>query len=539
MPGAREPSRHTRRAVTTEAGFLRSARTVSLLTMCSRVLGMVRDVVTAHVLGNGLVNDALNLAWRVPNMFRRLFGEGALGTALVPELARVFDEQGPARARAVASEVVSTLAAFLIGLVGLLSLGLALVPDAPVAEALGVPLEKVRVTHQLLQLLLPYLAVVCVIAQFMAILHVMGEFAVPAFSPVLLNLVWIAGGLLAPRLAGGDLRQRGLVIAVSILLASVVQFAWHLPRLSALGMGLRPVLPRVTPELRAVAAALVPMLAGMGASQLNVVVDSAVAWLALPDGGVTHLYYGTRLMQFPLGLFAIALTTAVYPLLTRLAQRGDREGAAATFGFALRTNLLLVLPAAVGLGLLAPTLVPLIFQHGEFDAEGARRTAVALRGYAVGIPFAATAMLLTRAYYAVGDSTTPARIGLALVVVNALLDVLLVGPFAELGLAGATSTVSLLTALLLLALLRHRLDIGAWSEHLRGAGPTLAIAAVMGLVVWGADVLLARLVPPGRGGQLLRLGLDVPLGVVVVAVLAARWTPREYGALRGLFTSRD
>lgn len=521
--------------VAADDDMLKSARTVSVLTLASRILGLVRDALTAHLLGAGWVNDALSFAWTIPNAFRRLFGEGALGSAFVPVFTRRLERDGAPAARRVANDVISAVGLFLVVLAGLLVLGLSFVPP----ESFAALFDLAEARHAalviwLMQVLIPYLAVICVIAQFMGMLNTTGRFAVPAFGPILLNAVWIVSVLLAAVFSDAQDEQVRW-IAWGILFASLLQFAWHLPFLERDGVGFRPRWPRITPELREVGALFVPMLLGMGAGQINVVVDRTVALRMLPEGGTTHIYYGMRVMQFPLGLVAVALGTAVYPTLLKLVTRREDRAVADTASQAFRTNMLMGLPAALGIVVLAQPIVALLFGRGEFDADAVVQTSSALVGYAVGIPFAGLVILLNRVFYAVGDARTPMRVGLSLVLVNAVLDVALVGPLGELGLGVATSATSALTAWLLLRGFRSRLTLEDGAGLFGGVASVVAITAVMAAVVFGVDALLVGAVDPSTQlSALLRVGVGSVVGVVVYAALASRFCPREWGEITAL-----
>ncbi|GJM21837.1 MAG: putative lipid II flippase MurJ [Planctomycetota bacterium] len=517
-----------------------------MLTLLSRVLGMLRDVLTAHLLGAGMVSDALTYAWTLPNAFRRLFGEGALSSALVPALTRAEQEQGRQAARALVCQIVSTLVLGLSALVALIIAGLSVAQWWFPSLASD---PSAALTLRFTQLLLPYMVVVSVLAQLVATLNVFGEFARPAAVPSVLNLVWIVGvgaatwfgpevtlqpGAAVDALAeGAPQPAHALIIIASIFLASVVQVFWLLPRLRALGLGLRFVRPRLSPEVRGVLAAMGPMILGMGAAQLNILADRTIAKVALPDGGTTHLYYGMRLMQFPLGLVSVALVTTVFPALARLATARNHAGAVETARTALRANLLLCTGAATGLFVLATPIVAMLFEGGSFSPENTRLTSSALLGYALGIPCAGTVMLLTRTSIAAGDLRLPARIGVLMVFVNITLDLALVGPLGELGLALATSVASLGSAILLLVFVAPRVKARP-SELLGGWFRPLLVALVMGAAVHLLDGrLLAASAPP-----LVRVACGSLLGLVVFASLARALCPAAWRELAGLLPGR-
>jgi len=515
---------------------------VSSLTLLSRVLGLVRDAAMAHLLGAGAVHDALTFAWTIPNAFRRLFGEGALSTAFVPVFGRVLEREGRPAAGRLACELVTVLALVLVSLAGLLALAVGMAPESWLEALFGEgQLAKAQLTVRYVQLLLPYLAAICVIAQLMAVLNAMEEFVVPALAPVLLNLVWLGGvGLAAWFWAdeppGFSLRARqGYVIVGAILLAAVLQFVWHLPRMRALGVPFRLVRPRLSPELRSVARSMGPMLLGMGAAQINLLADRSIALMVLPDGGATHLYYGLRVQQFPMGLVTVALATTAYPAMARLMAREDRGGAAAMASLALRTNLLVALPAMAGLVLLADPIVTLLFQSGGFGVEDTRLTAAALAGYGWGIPFAGTALLLQRASYAAGDLRLPLIIGLVMVLVNVGLDLVLVGPFGGAGLAVATSLSAVVSAVWLFWGVRRRLLLPEGERLLGGLLPALLAAGLMAAVVAGLDAVIAPLAGPGRLGAGLRVGAGSLTGMAVFALLAPRLCPREWRSIASVW----
>ncbi len=525
--------------VTRENHMLKSARTVSALTLVSRVLGLVRDALTAQLLGAGWVNDALSYAWTIPNAFRRLFGEGALGSAFVPVFTRTLENEGEKRAREVANGVISSVGLFLALLAGALVAAVTFISPATLAGwSDRIDMRQAGLVLWLLQVLLPYLAVICVIAQFMGVLNALGRFAVPAIAPLILNVVWIAAVVMAAT-RSDDPQVQVRWIAWGILLAAVLQFAWHLPFLARWGMGFRLVRPRLTPELREVGTLFVPMLLGMGAGQINVIVDRNVALAMLPEGGTTHIYYGLRVMQFPLGLVAVALGTAVYPTLLRLATRREDRAVATTASQALRTNLVMCLPAAFGLVVLAEPIVALLFGRGEYGAAAVTHTSSALVGYALGIPSAGLVILLNRVFYATGDTRTPMLVGLSLVLVNAGLDIALVGPLGEFGLGLATSITSILTAVLLLRGFRSRLDLAEGEHLLGGFGAVIGISLTMTAIVWAADTGVLRAVDEAaRSTTWLRVGVGAGVGLVSYAVLASRFCPREWGEITSLVSRR-
>jgi putative peptidoglycan lipid II flippase len=508
------------------------------MTLVSRVTGLLRDMATSHVLGDTFVNDALTLAWTVPNLFRRMFGEGALGSAFLSVFSRVLTTEGRKRAAQVSNAVISAVAVSLVGLVVVLIAATYLIPESFSVWVLGPEhASKVELTLHYTRMLLPYMAAICIIAQFMAVLNSVGEFAVPAFSPIILNVVWLMGiGAAAwwGSSSGGSLADQGTIIAASILVAAVAQILWHLPAMRSRGLAFRPHWPRKTPEVSQVALIMGPMLLGMGSAQLNILADRTIAMRSLGEGGVSHLYYGLRLMQFPLGLVSVALVTAVFPALTKLMAGGDRRGATDTTSFALRTNLLISVPAAIGLMVLAHPIIELLFQSGRFGASSTEATSRALIGYALGVPFVGSVMLLTRASYAMGDVRFPMRIGLITTGINVALDLLLVGPLQDFGLAVATSMTAMVSTLLLALGVRRRLELRPAEKLMTGIPPTIILAVVLAASIWGVDFAIAGRLAEGRIDALIRVLVGLSTGLGVFVLLARQLFPREWGELSGL-----
>jgi putative peptidoglycan lipid II flippase len=515
--------------------FLRSAKILSVLTLTSRVLGLCRDMITTCVLGP-LLCDALILAWTLPNVFRNLFGEGALSSAFIPVFSRVLQHAGVNPAFLLARRVITTMGLLLLVLVGVILLLTVVLPEAWLLPFFRGDRVQMEQTLRLAWILLPYLVIVCVIAQCQGVLNALKEFFLPALSPIILNAAWI----LAAALAGFVLfkepqsgRSRVYFIAAGIMMGAFFQILLFLLALRRHRFPLRPSLDTGDPDFRRVMATMLPMILGVSAVQLNVLVDRAVASSLIPgEGGVTHLFIGNRLMQFPFALIGIALTTAVFPLISRLEARGDREGMKENLAGALRINFFLSLPAAAGLALLSHPVIILFFQRGAFSMQSADATAAALLGYVVGIPFLAAVMLLARAFYALGEWRRPVIVSVCLVAVNIALDLVLVGPFAEPGVSAATSIVAVLQATMLFLLLRRKIGPLGGRDVLIGVLRSLASTLILVLAVGGALWWLG----PARETDALivkavRVFLPLLVGLALYLLLARKINPFEWKAV--------
>ncbi|MHC4473089.1 MAG: murein biosynthesis integral membrane protein MurJ, partial [Planctomycetota bacterium] len=355
--------------------------------------------------------------------------------------------------------------------------------------------EKADLTLALLRILFPYVLLVNVMALFMAILNTLDHFFAPAIAPALLNVFWITGALLAPRVADSP-ESQVKVVAVAVLLGGAAQLAIQIPFLKARGVPLRPRLDLSHPALRRMLLLFLPMVLGLAPVQVNLLVDTAIAEAFVPgDGANSWLFYGSRLMHLPLALIGIALGVVVFPLFSRQAKEGNRDALGRTFAEALRTTAFLALPAAAGLLALAGPLVALIFERGEFGIGDTRVTGGVLAMYALGVPAYCGLQVVTRLYYSLEEVRTPVRVGVTMVLLNLALNLLLVGPMGPAGLALATALSATANLAILALLVRRTLGIRGMRIVLARSAPCLALAAVMGAAVFGLSTALRNALP--------------------------------------------
>jgi putative peptidoglycan lipid II flippase len=451
--------------------------------------------------------DAFVIAFRIPNLFRRLFGEGALAASYLPVLTAEL-EQDHAAGWQLVSVALTWLAVLLTVLVVLGEAACALVwmawGDAP----------GVSLLIGLTATMMPYMLFICLAAQLAATLHALSHFTTPAFVPVVLNVCWLAGAWLAARYFAPDKQAQAYVLAVSILVAGVFQVGVQLPVLRALGFRFDYNWAASRAAVRRVALAMGPMVLGLAITQINTLADSLIAWgLAAAPGGpervawlggavrypmqqgaAAAIYYGERLYQFPLGIVGLAVATAIFPLLSRHAARGDRTKLGADMTLGLRLVLLLGLPAGVGLILLAEPLARLLFERGQFTPGDTARTARMIATYATGVWAYCALPVLVRGFYAVSDRMTPVRVGLAAVAMNLSLNLLLIWPLAEAGLAVATAISAAAQTCLLAVFFSRRKSRLNWPRVAitvaRAGLSTIAMAASCCAALW--------LIPPAE-----------------------------------------
>ncbi|MFI4898796.1 MAG: murein biosynthesis integral membrane protein MurJ [Phycisphaerales bacterium JB059] len=474
------------------ASIGRAVRTVSGLTLASRVLGLVRDLATVRIFGDSAVGSAFAAALAIPNMFRRLFGEGALSAAFLPEYARLQESDAPG-AGAFARTTVALLAIGTGGVTVVIELFLlALLILAPGDADRTLSLRLIMVT-------LPFMPLVCVAAILGGMLQTHGRFAPWAAAPIILNLCIIAASAPYWVIEGASARAWGYIIGASAVGAGVLQVAWSLRMLRG-RVDWRSGGAETSARVRAMLRRMIPALIGLGTLQLNSFIDTIIAmwplWVGPRIGGVAYpldeasnsvLYYAQRLYQFPLGVFGIAVATAVFPALSRASENPDAF--ARTLRRGIRLSLFIAIPASVGLALVRTDLVSTLYSGiGDgFSPEGVRRAGWVVLGYSVGVWAYSLNQLWTRAFYARNDTTTPMRIAIAMVALNLVLNLTLIWRLGEAGLAWSTSVAAIVQCALLGLAARRRLALAPLMDASVRAGVfrSVAISAVMGLRVWG------------------------------------------------------
>ncbi len=507
----------------------RAVRTVSGLTLGSRVLGLVRDLATVRIFGDTAVGSAFAAALAIPNMFRRLFGEGALSAAFLPEYTRL-DETDREQASAFARSTVALLAmgtGVLTIMIELLLLAVLLLTPGDADRALS--LRMIMVT-------LPFMPLICVAAILGGMLQAHGRFAPWAMAPMILNVCIIGACVPYWLIDNASARTWGYVIGASAVLAGVLQVLWSWSCLRGRvdwGAGSSETRARV----RSMLVRMGPALIGLGTLQLNSFIDTLIAmyplWVGDTIGGVSYpldeasnsvLYYAQRLYQFPLGVFGIAVATAVFPELSRAANDPGRFVSALRRG--VRLSLFIALPASVGLALVRTDLVTTLYSGvGDgFSDDGVRRAAWVVLGYSVGVWAYSLNQLWTRAFYAKNDTTTPMRVAVAMVGLNLALNLALIWPLGEAGLAWATSVSAIVQCALLGRLARTRLGIGACFDAgaVRSVARSVGLSAAMGLLVGLLLALWPERESWASGALALLAATSLGGGVYLVLARAAR-----------------
>ncbi len=491
----------------------RSIATVGSFTLLSRITGLLREMMIARYLGAGTVADAFFVAFRFPNLFRSLFAEGAFNAAFVPLFTGSMTAGGRDAALRFAEQAMAVLALTLTLFVVLVELAM---PVAMLGLAPGfdeVP-GKMALAVELSRICFPYLLFISLTSLQAGILNSLGRFAAAAATPILLNLTAMAGlWALSPYTP-----TPGHALAWGVFGAGVLQFSWLVYSLRRAGIRLRPVRPRLTPEVRLLARRVLPGAIGAGVYQVNLVINTVIASM-VANGAVSYLNYADRVNQLPLGVVGIAIGTALLPLLSRQIRAGETAAALDSQNRAMEVALLLTLPAAAALMTIAQPVITLLFQRGSFTAADTAATAPALVAFASGLPAYVLVKVLAPAFFAREDTATPVKIAAAAMLVNLALNLVLIAPLAHVGLALATALASWFNVTVLAVVLRRR-GFFTMDARLRRRVPRIVLAAaIMAAALLASRHLLAPVAALPLGRLLLVLSL-LAVGGVTFAVFA-------------------
>lgn len=510
---------------------IRYAFAVGGFTMLSRVLGMVRDMLTAGIFGTSLAMSAFIVAFRIPNLFRALFGEGALSSAFVPVFMAARRNQDEASAWRLARRVFTLIGVVLLGIVLLGMVGISLTLWIPGLN------EKTAAVLPLARIMLPYVFFICMAALGMAILNSYRLFSVSAFTPALLNITWILSVLFIVPLVQGGADRQIVALAWTVLVGGVVQFVYQMPALFRVGW--RPGLDTDwrDPHVKKVFLLMGPSALGLAINRVNVLINSLIA-LRVGTWAPSALFYAERLIYLPQGILATALGTVLLPVLSDFAAQEKHKEMSDAIHHGLRTLLFVMAPAAVGLTFLASPIVQMIFERGAFDARSTALTARALTFYAPGLIVFSLAKVFVPAFYALQDTRTPVKIGLCSVVLNFTLNICFILTLPEYwkhaGLAFSTVVAEGFNGLFLGIHLRRRLGPFGIRGILAGLARALGAAAVMVVVAWFAeraftDGLFIRAHLPWKAAQWIGVPTAIALGAAVYFSIARVFRFPELG----------
>lgn len=505
--------------------LIKSIGTIGGLTLVSRIAGMAREMIFARVLGANAVTDAWFQAFIIPNVFRRLFAEGAFSAAFVPMFARKLNDRGGRgenepgsggleAGRAFSEDVLSVFLPLLIGVIAVFQIAMPAViwlladkPVEPVTHAFAIDLARI---------MFPYILLISLVTLLAGMLNAVSRFVPGAAFPIILNAALVIALLLAEALGDSQasLVQIGYIIALAVPVAGVLQLVWMIYCVRRAGLGLRLRRPRLTPEVRRLAIIALPAAIGGGAYQVNTLVQ--LYFLnQLEAGAVSWMNYADRLNQLPLGIIGIALSTAILPSLARLVGAGNREGASRLQADAIDLGMLLTLPATVALAICAEPFVTMIFAGGRFDMAAAEATGAVLAVLVLGLPAYVLVKVLVPSFYARSDTRTPLYAALASLVVFVGCNIAFLHRFGVEGVAGASALGAWINAGILYAVLaargHFRADRQLWGRLARQA----LAAGAMGAALFETQGMLTQYYAAGTFQRLFALGVLVGGAVLV------------------------
>lgn len=499
---------------------VRSAGVVSIAVAMSRVTGLLRESVMARLFGAGLVYDAFMLGFRIPNLTRDLFAEGALSSAFVP----IFTDYLSTRSREQAARLANLVATAIILVVGAVcALGMIFAPVLVHALAPGyaaVP-GKFDLAVRMTRIMFPFLLLVALAAQAMGVLNACNRFGVPAMASTFFNLGSVGFGVLIGYLLGNSLGLSHIEgMAVGVVLGGALQLAWQLPSLHSLGFHFHAMIDWRDNGLVRIMRLMVPAILGNAAVQINVMVNTNFASTIFDpqrgyDGPVSWLSYAFRFMQLPLGLFGVAMASATLPSISRSAAAGQMDEFRRTLSKSLGMVFLLTVPSSVGLMVLGKSIIGAIYQGGKFHVYDTQQTALALSCYAIGLAGYAALKVLTPAFYALGDARIPMMVSLFSIGINyvAAFTMIRVEKIGHAGLALSTSLVALFGFVVLFAILRSRIGGVYGRELARGVTKVAIASAVMGVAVGGVSRGMGMWMGISQLARLADLAVSLPVGL--------------------------
>lgn len=463
--------------------LFKSTLVVGLMTLISRVLGFVRDMLIAQLFGVSPATDAFFAVFKIPNFFRRLFAEGVFTQTLMPVLSDYHNNADTDQLRRFTGKAAGTLC---MGMAPAVLAGIVLAPVLVkvLAPGFGYGTEQYLLAVDMLRIMQPYLLLVALVSLAASILNIHGKFAVPALTPVVLNLAMIIGALVFSPAMAVPIEA----LAWAVLVAGAVQCAVQIPSLLKLKMLPAFTVDFADPGIRRVVGQLLPAVFAVSVTQINLLVDTLIASF-LATGSVSWLYYSDRLVEFPLGLFGVAVATVILPGLAKSYSRDDPEAFSGAIDWGMRLVLFIALPAATGLFMLAEPMLSTLFEYREFDAHGVRQAGLSLKAYSLGLLGFILVRVLVPGFTAREDMKTPARYGIYTMLANLVFNVVLVFPLAHAGLALATSLGAFVNAgFLLWSLVKHKIYVPSPGWLVFGLRLTLATIAMAAVLGFGLDV---------------------------------------------------
>ncbi|MFM2098770.1 MAG: murein biosynthesis integral rane protein MurJ [Pseudomonadota bacterium] len=522
--------------------LLKATGTIGGLTLISRVLGMVRDMLMARYVGAGLASDAFLIAWRLPNLFRALFAEGAFAAVFVPLFNREMAEADAAEpgsglkaAVDFAGQILSVLFPFL-----LLFTLIMMIATGPIVWAMtggfpdGGPVKFALASH-LTQITFPYLGLISLVSLMGGILNSLNRFWVNAAAPVLLNICMIVAILF---FRGGSQIATAETQAIAVTVSGVMQLLWLIWSCRRAGVRLKLSAPKLTPSVKKMLLLIGPAAIGQGAIQFNLLISTSLAARFLKQGAVSYLYYADRLNQLPLGLLGIGIGTAILPTLSRQISGGDAKAASHTQNRALELSFFLALPAAIALVVSATPLIRGVFQHGAFTAQDTIGAASALAAFSIGVPAYVLIKILTPGFYARQDTKTPVRIAFWSMLINLIGNLTTIWTLGFVGVALSTAVAAWANVIMLYWTLHKRDQLQLDARLKAKIARIIAAGAAMGAALWFLNPIADAYMSGGLIERVIALALLCGIGAAVYAVATFVFRAYSLSELKSQFTRK-
>ena len=513
-----------------ENNISRAAGVVSFFTFLSRILGLVRDMVIAAFFGTGMVADAFVVAFRIPNLLRRLFAEGSLTIAFIPIFTEYLTKKTKEDAFEMARTVL-TLLALILAIVTLL--GVVFAPWVVKIQAFGFGSSgaKYELTVLLTRITFPYIFLISMVAFFMGVLNSLRHFAAPAAAPIFLNVGIIgAAYLISPYCS-----EPVVGVAIGVIIGGIIQVGLQIPWVYKEGMRLFPRWQLAHPAVKRIGLLMLPAIFGSAVYQLNSFIGTLLASF-LAQGSVSSLYFADRLVQFPLGVFAIAISTAVLPSLSTQAAKKEIDEFGVTLNHALRLVFFITLPATVGLIMLGKPIIQVLFERGDFDASSTQMTTLALFYYALGLWAYSGIRIVVSAFYALQDTKTPVKVAVVALFVNFIAALTLMGPLKHGGIALALSISSSVQFCLIILFLKRKIRVVKLSSVLKSVLKSASASVVMG---FGVFYLHTRWLvinsTAGLSTMIINLAILVAAGIIIYIIVARILGCTELASVKEMF----
>jgi len=492
----------------------KAASTIGMGTLSSRILGFLRDMVIAHFFGASMAADAFFVAFRIPNLWRRLVGEGSLTISFIPVYTEYLTQKPKEEVKEL-TDIVFTIGGLLLLLITLLGIFFSPILIKIIAPGFTKISEKFQLTVTLNQIIFPYLFFMGLFAISMGILNSLRHFFAPSFAPIFLNISIISSVFIFYH----NFKRPVMALAIGVLIGGIIQFLFQIPFLLKKGVTFRFNFNLRHPAIKRIGSLMIPGLIGTAVYQLNVFIDTIFASF-LPSGSISYLFFADRLMEFPLGIFAIAIGMASLPSLSSLASQGKMEELRDTLSFTFRLTSFISIPSMVGLIALKTPIINLLFQRGLFDYSATVMTAKALLFYSIGLWAIAGARTIVPAFYSLQDTWTPLKIALICLCANVIFNAIFIIPLRHAGLALATSLSSTLNLILLVRGASKKLGKIDIKKDLKSLIRIFFCSLPMGLIVHMVFYLRDWSITGDEVSKVLLLGTGIFIGIGVYLIFS-------------------